>query len=330
MNAGPEYKAAEQRFREAITPEDRVLALEEMLRTVPKHKGTEKAQADIKRRLAKARQEVQASHRKGGGHAGLYHVDKTGAGQVALIGPPNAGKSSLVAAVTHAHPEVADYPFTTQLPLAGMMPYQDVQVQLVDLPPVCRAMFEPWVLGLARNADAVLLVLDVSSDDVLSEAAELFGLLDEHRLDLVPPDDDLAPAADGAGARKRGLVAANKVDLPGAAANLELLLELVDGRMPVVAVSAAGGQGLADLASALFETLHVIRVYTKAPGRHAERAAPYVLPAGSTVMDVARHVHADFHQHLRYARIWGTGRLQGQMVGRDDVINDGDLIELHA
>jgi uncharacterized protein len=330
MNAGPEYKAAEQHFREAITPEDRVTALEEMLRTVPKHKGTEKAQADIKRRLAKERQVVQASHRKGSSGQTLYHVDKTGAGQVALIGPPNAGKSRLVTALTHARPEVADYPYTTQVPLAGMMAYQDVQVQLVDLPPVCRTVFEPWVLGLARNADAVLVVLDVATDDVLSEATELFEVLDEHRLELMPPDAIPAEGDGVAGAGKPALIAANKVDLPGAAANLELLLELLGDRLPLVAVSAGTGQGLPDLAALVFDALHVIRIYTKAPGRPQERAAPYVLPAGSTVMDVARHVHADFYQHLRYARIWGTGRLQGQMVGRDDVLNDGDLIELHA
>ncbi len=327
-NLSPEYKNAEQQFRAATTPEEVVAALEEMLRTIPKHKGTEKMQADLKRRLAKARKEVQQSGKKGG-HKPHFHVDKTGAGQVVLVGPPNAGKSRLLAAATHAHPEVAEYPFTTQLPLPGMLPWHDAQIQLVDLPAVVRDLTDPWVLGLVRNADAVLLVLDASSDDVLADCEDLLAHLEERNIHLVRPETVEVHDGEGVGATRRALIAATKMDLPPAADNLELLAELVADRLPLLPVSGETGEGLDRLADAVWGALHVIRIYTKAPGRPAEQKAPYVLPEDCTVLDVARHVHADFAEHLRFARIWGTGRYDGQMVGREDVLADADLLELH-
>jgi len=140
-NLTPDYLAAERDYKQAATPAERIAALERMLATVPKHKGTEKIQADLKRRLSQARKE---STKKGAAHSvPFYLVEKEGAGQVVLLGPPNAGKSQLVAALTHAHPEVADYPFTTRLPTPGMMSYQNVQIQLIDLPPLSEEFMEP-------------------------------------------------------------------------------------------------------------------------------------------------------------------------------------------
>ena len=136
-NLTPEYLAAEEEFKSAQSHEEKIAALERMLSTVPKHKGTEKLQADIKRRLSRERKE---GHKKGGARTvPFWLVKKEGAGQVALIGPPNAGKSSLLAALTNARPEVADYPFTTHAPTPGMMAYENIQVQLIDLPPVSRS-----------------------------------------------------------------------------------------------------------------------------------------------------------------------------------------------
>ncbi len=328
-NLGPEYKDAENRFRQATTPEERLEALQDMLRTIPKHKGTERMQGDLKRRISKARKEVQQSHKKGGSKP-WFHVDKTGAGQITLVGPTNSGKSALLAALTNAHPDVAQYPYTTQLPMPGMMQYEDVQVQLVDLPAVESEATDGWVLGLIRNSDAVLVALDAASDDVLEEADRLFAFLDEESIALLAPDAADPPGGEGSGAAKRAIIAANKIDVPGAESNLALLEELVGGELPVFPVSAETGAGLDELKEGLFGLLKVIRVYTKAPGKPAEKPAPYVLKAGSTVLDAARAVHADFGENLKFARIWGTERYDGQMVSREDELSDKDLLELHV
>src|SRR5512135_280512 len=121
-NLTPDYLAAEREYKAAQSQAEKVAALERMLATLPKHKGTEKLYADLKRRLSQARKDSQ---KKGAAHsAPFYAVEREGAGQVALVGPPNSGKSSLVAALTHAEPEIAEYPFTTRLPTPGMMPFE--------------------------------------------------------------------------------------------------------------------------------------------------------------------------------------------------------------
>jgi ribosome-interacting GTPase 1 len=330
-NVSPAYRMAEQKFRQASTPEEELEGLQEMLSTLPKHKGTEKLQADLKSRISKARQEVQQSAGKPGKKP-FFHVEKGGAGRVALVGPPNSGKSRLLAALSHATPEVADYPFTTQLPTPGMMEYLDVQVQLVDLPAVKRDVSESWVLGLARSADLILLVLDALSDDVLSDTEELLAFLVEKGLELVPP------SAESSFPARPALMVAAKVDSPHAEENLEILQEFLPDllethlgcTLPLLPVSAENGLNLHILQQQIFEALHVIRVYTKAPHKPAERTSPYVLPIGATVEDAARAVHKDFVENLKFARIWGEEAYDGQMVGREHVLHDRDLIELHV
>ena len=162
-NLTPQYRAAEARFKSAHTFEERRAALEEMLATIPKHKGTEKMQADLKRRLARLRHEEETRTSR---HGHAIKVDPEGAAQVVLLGPPNCGKSSLLAALTHAEPSIADYPFTTTRPQPGMMAFEDVQIQLVDLPPVAAQHMDPWLPGLVRGADAALLLVDPTSSEL--------------------------------------------------------------------------------------------------------------------------------------------------------------------
>lgn len=329
-NLTPEYLAAEQRYRQASSPQERLEALEEMLRTVPKHKGTEKLQADIKRKIARLRQEMQT--RRGGARAQpFFHVPREGAGQVVLVGPPNAGKSSLLAALTNATPEVAPYPMTTRVPQPGMMAFENVQVQLVDTPPVCPEFDEGWLYGLIRGADAAVLVLDASDDGVLYLQDSL-ELLPKNRVFLVGEEADAAddPALPR-GARKRTVVVANKCDLPGAQENLSVLLELVGDRLPgpPLPVSATRGDGLEELRGRIFRVLRKIRVYSKPPGRKPDLDSPFVLPEGATVREAAEVIHKELAEKLKFARLWGRG-YQGQMVGRDHVLQDGDVLELHA
>ncbi|MBI2122863.1 MAG: TGS domain-containing protein [Armatimonadetes bacterium] len=319
-NLTPDYLAADKKFKAAATPQDKLAALEEMLATIPKHKGTEKMQADLKRRIAKLRDEMQ--RRKGAARGKpFYHMDKEGAGQVVLIGAPNVGKSMLLRALSHAEPEVADYPFTTRVPLPGMVEFEDVQVQLVDLPPITVEFREGWLYGIIRTADVAALVVDLSSEDLLSQTETVLSLLSEANIRLVR-----SPGQPG---EKRAVVIANKLDVLGAGGRLERFREFI-GELAVIPVSAAAGTGLDGLRQVMFDLLHVIRVYSKPPGKKADRGTPFILKRGATVLDAAEAIHKDFVEKLKYARLWGREHYQGQMVGRDHVLEDGDIIEIHA
>ena len=318
-NLTPEYLAAEKKWKEAATPQHKLTALEEMLATIPKHKGTEKMQADIKRRIARARAEMQ---RKKGAtrQKPFYHVEKEGAGQIVLVGAPNSGKSSLLRALSRAEPEVADYPFTTRLPLPGMVPFENIQVQLVDLPPLTLELSEGWLYGIIRAADAVLIVVDLADGDVLAQTRAVLDLLAAAKITLRPPSIAGKPA----------LVVGAKIDLSDASEQLAVFQESLDDRLPVLPVSTATGENLEALRRRLFDLLEVIRVYSKPPGRKADLTTPFVLKRGSTVIDAAEAIHKDFAEHFRYARLWGRDEYSGQMVSRDHVLEDGDVIELHA
>jgi small GTP-binding protein len=334
-NLTPQYLAAEQRFKEAVTTQEKIEALEEMMAVMPKHKGTEKLQADLRRRLAKLRTEVEKKHGASKG-ATLYLVQREGAGQIVLVGAPNVGKSSLLARLTHATPEIGDYPFTTRLPQPGMMPCENIQIQLVDMPPIDPHFYEPWMGSIVRHADLVLLVVDSSSDELLDEVEEVLKVLDGSRIKLAGrqlPET----AGERAPAVLHTLLVANKCDAANASDNIQILREFYSEQFEILPVSAETREGLEDLRRILFERLDVVRVYTKVPGKKADLSgAPYVLKRGSTVLDVARAVHRDFALSLRFARVWSSEKSKrsvkydGQMVERTHQLEDGDILELHV
>jgi len=323
-NLTPQYLEADRRFKEARTVEAKVAALEEMMAVIPKHKGTEHLRGDLKRRLAKLKAEMEQARRKRGGFS--VSVDREGAGQVVLVGPPNAGKSSLVARLSNSPTEVADYPFTTRRPIAGMMPYVNIQIQLVDLPAVSAAYMEPWVPALIRPADLALLLLDLGSASVLEEAAEVLAILEKSRIALAPPGG--AGEAPPGWAWVPALAVGNKAETPGAAETLEVLRETVP--VPLHPVSAATGDGLEGLRRLIYDGLGIVRVYAKPPGKEPSMQAPIVLRRGSTVLDMAAAIHKDFAERLEYARVWGSTRFGGQRVQQEYVVQEGDVIELHA
>ncbi len=325
-NLTPEYREAERAFKEAATLADKTAALEHMLAVIPKHKGTEKMQGELRRRLARLKQDSEHARKTGPARgAPVYHVKKEGAGQVALAGAPNTGKSALVRRLTHAAPEVADYPFTTRIPICGMMPFEDIQIQLVDLPPLDPQFGEAWVPQAIRNADAVLVVVDLAAVELLDEIENTVAMLEKAKIRLGPQ----ASLPYGFVA-KPAWVVANKVDLPGARENFQAFIELYSGRFPAVAVSAETGEGQEELKRAAFQMLGILRVYTKEPGKKADLTKPYVLRIGATVAELAGRVHKDILQHLKYARVWGHGKFEGQMVHREHVLAERDIVELHT
>lgn len=334
-NLTPQYRAAEERHRAAVTPEEKLITLREMLALLPKHKGTEKLQADLKQRISKLQDQSQAG-RSRARRMSFDHVPREGAGQVALVGPPNAGKSSLLAALTRAQPEVAPYPFTTQVPQPGMMAFEDVQIQLVDTPAVSSEHTPPWLPGLVRSADLALFVLDLAEPALLEQVESVLERLAASRVELVAPAPEALKAAGAARSADplvkpvKTLALGNKADLPGAEVGRELLAELLGARLPLIAVSAADGSGLESLRRQVFSLLDVVRVYAKEPGKPPDRERPFVLPRGSTVANLAGCIHRDLAEHIRFARVWGTSTFDGQTVHRDHPLADGDVIELHG
>ena len=352
-NLTPSYLAAEARFKAATDPSERVEALEEMLRIIPKHKGTDHLRGDLRRKLSALRVEQQAAGKKGGGRSDPGHVPRQGAGQVILIGPANGGKSSLLAALTNAEPTVADYPYTTQRPQPGMMECEDVILQLVDGPAVEPAVYLPWMNTLLRGADVALVVVDPSMTGVLGVMDDLRGLVARARVQLVPAW--WAVGEGEGGARRRAdvagvelddaellarlepgdeelpvLVVAGKADVAGNDGEFEVLSELLGDEWPMIAVSAHTSAGLDELRRAALKALRLIRVYAKPPGKPASMNEPIVLPQGATVADMARAIHREIAEELRFARIWSDRHHDGQRIPQDQELQDGDVVEIHA
>jgi len=320
-NLPPQYFEAEKRFRQAKEPADKILALEEMLAIMPKHKGTDKLRAELRGRIAKL---TQAAAKKTGVHRMSMVIEKEGAAQVAVIGLPNAGKSQIVASITNASPAVAEYPFTTHQATPGMMEFENIQIQLIDTPPLVPQSIEFWMPHMIRRADALLVVVDLS-DAPIAQMETLTAQLKEMRIsigiDRVQEEVILS--------QKKALIIGNKLDLKNAHANYTALQNRYGEHLPVIAISARERDSLEELKLKVYQMLDIIRVYTKTPGQKPDFNDPIILDRGSRLGDAAAQVHKDFAAKLKYARIWGSGKHDGIMAKRDHILQDGDVIELH-
>jgi len=303
-NLPPEYYEAEKHYKEAQGTQQKIAALEALIATIPKHKGTDKLRADFRRRLSKLREAGDKS--KKGGKGDLYTVQREGAAQVCLMGFANSGKSSIVKALTNAEPVVAEFPMSTVMPLSGMMPFEDILIQLVDLPPIGYEASDGWVSGILRNADVILVVVDLS-DDAPAQTELLLDQLKTWRI-----------------ADKSVVVAANKADNAGAEE-----LQSIYRDIPVKTVSAEGMTGLEDLRATLFRAAHIIRVYSREPGKEVDLGKPFTLPEGITVLELGEKIHKDFAADLKFARVWGSAKIPGQKVQKDYVLKDKDVVEFH-
>ena len=323
-NLPPEYFDAEKRYRTAGTPAEKLACIEEMLTIIPKHKGTDKLRADLRKRISKLKSAAQAK-KSLARHESAYHIDKEGAGQVVIVGATSVGKSALVATLTNAAPEVADFPHTTWKPTPGMMPMENIQIQLIDTPPLSKEYIDPEMMDLIRRCDLVLLMVDLQTDP-LQQLEDTVALLREHRIVPLRLKDRYKD--------QRGislipfLVMANKNDDTATDENLVIFRELLSDSWPMVAASVSTGRNLDLLKRTIVERLNIIRVYSKSHGKKPDRSSPFVLKKGSTIADFAGKVHQDFAQKLKTAKVWGTSVFDGQMVQRDYVLQEGDIVEL--
>jgi hypothetical protein len=327
-NLTAQYLKAEEEYRRAATLEEELRCLQVMLQEIPKHKGTDHLQADLKSKVAKLKREIASEKGAGKKKGHGLRIPRQGAGTVILLGGPNAGKSQLITSLTRATPEVAPYPFTTQTPTPAMMPWEDVSVQLIDTPPITADFVDPHLYGLVRAADLALLMVDLGSDDGIGQCQEVLDRLGGTKTRLAAAS--FLDENDVGLSYTRTFVVPNKIDLPEAASRLELLHELCPLDFTEYVISAQHGTGLESLRTAMYEALDVVRVYSKVPAeKEPDRDRPFTLRRGSTLLEMAGQVHKDFLAGLKYARVWGEAVHDGTAVKGDYVLHDKDVVELH-
>lgn len=326
-NLTQQYLKAEGEYRRATTPEEELKCLQLMLQEIPKHKGTDKLQAELKAKISKAKKDVQVD--KSGGKKGRsLRIPRQGAGTSIILGGPNAGKSQLLASLTRATPEIAAYPFTTQIPAPGMMPWEDVTVQLIDTPPITPDYLDSYIQGLIRAADLALLMVDLGSDDGIEQCQAVLDRLGDTKTRLAATSS--LDEADVGLSYTRTFLVPNKIDLPEARVRLDLFHELIPTKFTEYVISAQERTGLEELRNAIYQSLDVIRVYSKLPtAKTADMDRPFTVPRGSQLLEVAGLVHKDFLEGLKFARVWGEAVHDGTAVKGDYVLHDRDIVELH-
>lgn len=318
-NLTPQYFDAEKKYKAAKTTQEKLMYLQEMLAIIPKHKGTEKLQADIKSRISKLKDQVEHQKKSGGPSNAWYQVDKQGAGQVVLSGAPNSGKSALLNALTNTNVEVAEYPFTTANPQVGMMKYEDILIQIVDTPPLTESS-PPWLYALYRSADLLLILVDAADDDLLFKFEIQQKLLADHALALEGTEPN----------KPNSMILLTRLDLGSGAENARIFREMHQHRFPVYEIAVNRKDPLELLKKDIFLRLNIIRVYTKKIGQPPVKREPVILKSGTTVIEAAEHIHKDFRYNLQFTRLWNDNGFSGQRVEKTYILKDGDIIEFHV
>ncbi len=318
-NLPPHYHTKEAELKKAKTPEEKIQILLEMMAIMPKHKGTEKLQKELKSKIARLRKEASEKKVISRGSP-VPTIEKEGAGQVIIAGPPNTGKSTLLASLTKARPEIAEYPFTTKIPQPGMFLYQDIQIQMVDTPALASGVSEKWLGDMMQKSDLIMILIDLSDDDILEKMEDAMRVLEQFRIKNEGKWEF----------NKKILWTGNKIDMPGWQEIKDVLCELYPVGDELITISAKENINLDYMGEKLFKKLEIIRIYTKIPGKPAEMKDPYTIAAKSTLEDLAESIHKDIVKTFRYARVWKKGEGNPLIAGRDYILEDMDLVEIHA
>jgi len=329
-NLTPQYIELRTRFQQSKDDEEKAELLQEMIAIIPKHKGTNKLLGELKSKLATLRKEAQHKPSKHKAY-NPYRIVRQGAGQVLIIGFPNVGKSRLVSSLTKVHTQVAPYPFTTDKPIVGMMPFENINIQLIDTPPVTEELMEPSLIDLIRRVDLILLVIDASGDESLDQIEFIKDKLEQVKLKLVAKHVEEDDEEETEFIYKKAIIIANKTDVEGSQDRIETLNELYSQELPIVGLSAENDAEFSAFKKMIYDTLDIIRVYTKPIGKKPDLTDPIILYRGSTVVDAAEEIHKDFAENLKFAKVWGGGsKYSGQSVSRDHPLEDGNIVEFHV
>lgn len=365
INAKPEYFAAEKKYHLAQTPVEKLKALEEMLRTAPSHKGAEVLRSELKQRLSKLRAQIEKqTQQKAKGYN--ITVKKEGAAQVAIVSVTNAGKSQLLSKLTNAKPEVAEHEYTTRKIELGILDYEGIRIQLIEIPSLYKDFAYkgkgPTYFSIIRNTDLIMIVLDLTKD--IEEQKKLIEREFEKaqvKLNREEPPVIIKRVASGGinligkehfqGRMEDVMKLLRESGIHNAEiefydkTNIEELAEALNESLVYKTaiyvhnksdmakhkegVSASTGEGLDKLKDLIWKKLGMIKVFTKTPGKKKDWP-PVALDKGSSIKDMAAFVHKDFVKKFKFARVWGDStKFPGQRLGLDHELADNDIVELH-
>lgn len=329
-NLSQQYRNAEKKYRRAATLEEELECLLLMLREIPKHKGTDKLQAELKKKISQARSRLQNQPTRKSSPG--FRMPRQGAGRVVIVGAPNSGKSLLYNVLTESSADVAEFPFTTTAPQPALMSYEDVNIQVVDTPPITQGNFDPHIEALIRGADLVLLTIDLASDEGLEGFFHCIRTIQNSRTRLQKTAG--LDETDIGVTYSTTFRVFTQSDCAGASERKELFDEFraeqgVADEFEEFVVSAVAGNGLDKLKNAVFESLDLVRIHTKDPAqKEPDLADPYTLARGSTVIDLAELIHEELARNFHSARVWGEGKHDGTVVFADYELSDKDIVEI--
>lgn len=323
-NLPPQFYDLEKEYREKKTIQEKIEVLKKMYAIMPKHKGTDKLQAEIKAKISKLKEELEYQ-KKNRGKRSSFYIEREGAGQVVLVGPPNSGKSTLFFLLSSVPSEIGDYPYTTKFPVVGMVPYEDIKIQFIDLPPIDEDS-DYTVFDIIRNSDLILIVLSFDLN-LERELEKILKILDDKGIKILGEgfsDEHLFGPLN-----KRGLIFINKSDLYRND-EIENILKNFKTSIPFIYGSSEYVLNIENLMNKVYDGLNIIRVYTKEPGKPPDMKDPLILKKGATVLDAAYKLHKEIAKNLKYARLWGSSRFEGQQVNKDYILQDKDIVEFHT